>query len=274
MDEPGVDPFGRFLRFWRGVFGVSQEALAMDLASSTRHISRLENGRVRPSLRMVERIAAHLGLGKRDTQQLLWSAGYAPESEPLGFDDPALRWTRKGAARTLAAFDPSPAMLFDGTAQIRMANRAWLDWFGPGLPIEGPYTIRSYFDVLFRAVPKAEEPRNWLDTKCGILMALQQDAVITGDPGMQMVVDQLATDHGLPPDWARRATGFEPISTFVVPLDIGGRRRDCTHLSTSLGARPPAAFGTTPWFAMTVLLPARSDAVASEDHPLLHTHFL
>lgn len=274
MEEPGPGPFGRLLRFWRGVFGVSQEALALQLASSTRHISRLENGRVRPSHRMVERIAEHLELGERDTHQLLWAAGYAPEPEPLSFDDPALRWTRKGAARALDAFDPSPAMLFDGTARVRMANRAWLDWFGPALPAEGPVTLRTYFDVLFRAVPPDEAPRNWADTRCGIVMLLQQEAVISGDPGMQEVVDRLAAEHGLPGDWARRAAAFEPISTFVVPLDLAGTRRTCTHLTISLGQRPPAAHGSTGRFVLTALLPAGSHRPEPGAHPLLHTNFL
>ncbi|MDJ0853125.1 MAG: helix-turn-helix transcriptional regulator [Myxococcota bacterium] len=41
--------FGRLLRFWRGVFQRTQEDLALELDSSPRHISRLENGRVQPS---------------------------------------------------------------------------------------------------------------------------------------------------------------------------------------------------------------------------------
>jgi len=274
MDEPESGPFGRLLRFWRGVFGASQEALAMDLASSTRHISRLENGRVRPSQRMVERIARHFGLGERDAHQLLWAAGYAPESEPLSFDDPGLRWTRKGAARALAAFDPSPAMLFDGTARVRMANRAWLDWFGPSLPTKAPVTLWTYFDALFRAVPADGAPRHWEDTKCGIVMLLQQDAVIYGEPGMQRVVDELVQAHELPADWARRATSFDPISTFVVRLDIGGATRTCTHLTISLGPRPPAAHGTSSRLVLTVLLPAGAKRSEPDAHPLLHTNFL
>lgn len=272
-DTRTSDPFGRLLRFWRTVFGISQEALAFDLESSPRHISRLENGRVRPSQRMAERIAERLGLGQRDTHQLLWTAGYAPEPEPLSFDDPELRWTRKGAARTLAAFDPSPAMLFDSTGRIRMANRAWLEWFGPSLPSEGPFSIRTYFDVLFRSVPPDEEPRQWMQTKCGIVMVLQQVAVVEGKPGMQDIVDQLAADHGLPADWPQQGSAFEPISTFVVTLDIAGQRRRCTHLSVGFGPRPPAAQFSHPGLVLHALLPAGATPANDSNHPLAHTNF-
>ncbi len=274
MEESLAEPFGRLLRFWRGVFGVSQEALAHELASSTRHISRLENGRVRPSQRMVERIAQHLELGERDTHQLLWAAGYATESEPLSFDDPALRWTRKGAARALAAFDPSPAVLSDATSRVRMANHAWLDWFGPALPDDGPVTLLTYFDALFRAVPPGGEPRNWTELQCGVAMLLQQEAVMTGEPAMQEVVDQLVQNHQLPEDWARRAARFEPISTFVVPLVIGGEARTCTHLTIGLSQRPPAAHGTPGRLVLMVLLPARPATTGPDAHPLLHTNYL
>ncbi|MEO0601531.1 MAG: helix-turn-helix domain-containing protein [Myxococcota bacterium] len=273
-DEPLAEPFGRLLRFWRGVFGVSQEALAMELASSTRHISRLENSRVRPSQRMVERIAAHLDLGERDTHQLLWAAGYAPDLEPLSFDDPALRWTRKGAARALAAFDPSPAMVFDGTARVRMANRAWLDWFGPMLPDEGPITLLDYFEALFQSVPRGREPRNWTDLQCGVALLLHQESVITGEPGMQKIVEELVVTRGLPDDWARRAARFEPIATFVVPLLIEGEHRTCTHLTISLGQRPPAIHGNTGRMVLAVLLPAARGDSEPGAHPLLHTNFL
>ncbi|WP_373091958.1 helix-turn-helix domain-containing protein, partial [Zhongshania sp.] len=49
--------FGRFLKFWRGVHGMSQETLAGRLGSSPRHISRMENGSSRASEAMVLDIA-------------------------------------------------------------------------------------------------------------------------------------------------------------------------------------------------------------------------
>ena len=74
--------FGRLLRFWRGVFGRTQEDWALELDASPRHISRLENGRVQPSKAMVERIAASLALGERDTGHLLHAAGYVSLARP------------------------------------------------------------------------------------------------------------------------------------------------------------------------------------------------
>jgi len=73
MKENG---FGQLLKFWRGVHSLSQEALALSLDSSTRHISCLENGKARPSRPMIENITRVLSLGERDGCHLLLAGGF------------------------------------------------------------------------------------------------------------------------------------------------------------------------------------------------------
>lgn len=255
------------------MFEESQESLALALGSSPRHISRMENGRVRPSVEMVHRLAEHFGLRPPDTHQLLFAAGYAALPESVSFDDPRLRWTRKGAAHALAAFEPHPAVIMDGAAQIQMANRGWLDLVGPALPAVGPFSIALHFDVLLGRVPDEARPRNWEDMRSALVMSLQQEATLSGEPAQQALVDELVVRHALPADWARRALAVEPLSTFVVPLRVGGEVRWYTHLSVDVGPRGPTSPLATPRLLLMALLP-RTSASDESDHPLHVGHWL
>ena len=75
----GASPFGARLRQWRQHRGLSQLSLAGQVGSTGRHISFLETGRSRPSRQMVLRLADTLGLGVRDTNELLHAAGLSAE---------------------------------------------------------------------------------------------------------------------------------------------------------------------------------------------------
>ena len=130
MTESATElPFGRFLKFWRGVHSLSQEELAHRLDSSTRHISRLENGSSRPSETMAQDIAAALELGQRDRNYLMLSAGYTAIEEKQDFHDPALKWLRKAMVLTLRSLDPYPAALTDGLGNLLMVNRGWVGFY-------------------------------------------------------------------------------------------------------------------------------------------------
>jgi len=67
----GASPFGARLRQWRRHRGLSQLSLAGQVGSTGRHISFLETGRSRPSRQMVLRLADTLGVGLRNTNELL-----------------------------------------------------------------------------------------------------------------------------------------------------------------------------------------------------------
>ncbi len=133
-DGGAVPPFARLLKFWRGVYRLSQEELAHRLDSSPRHISRLENGRVHPSKAMVESISSKLSMGERDSSHLLIAAGFSPRVKKVDFNSPDLRWLRKAMMLTLRALDPYPATLTDGASNILMVNRGWVGLYGAVVP--------------------------------------------------------------------------------------------------------------------------------------------
>ncbi len=270
--------FGRLLRFWRGVFGRTQEDWALELDASPRHISRLENGRVQPSKAMVERIAASLALGERDTGHLLHAAGYVSPDGPLEFESPDLRWLRRATALILDALDPFPSVLTD-SASILMVNRSWLGlierWLDPA-PDEP--TMRDYYDRLLGALGARTSPEE-PDLRCGFLMTLQQEALIRDDANLQRLVDDLAAAHALPRDWPAHAARFEPTASFGVWIDVDGEPSLFFHVSRTISpAGPSHLLGGG--LAILSLLPRdthRDWSFLTEhgrDHPDLCSHVL
>lgn len=110
------------LRQWRQRRRISQLDLAMAIDSSARHLSFVENGRSRPSQAMVLKLAEHLDIPVRQRNALLVAAGYAPVYSELRFDSPELTPLRTSLQSLLTAYDPYPALVFDGGYQVVAAN--------------------------------------------------------------------------------------------------------------------------------------------------------
>jgi transcriptional regulator with XRE-family HTH domain len=108
-----TSPFGRGLRHWRRLRGVSQLDLASNAATTTRHVSYLETGRSRPSARMVDRLGDALQIPLRERNRLLEMAGL-PATYPQGdlaHDD--LAPFQRAIDRLLASHEPYPAFVLD-----------------------------------------------------------------------------------------------------------------------------------------------------------------
>lgn len=264
-------PFARLLRYWRRVHGVSQESLALALESSARHVSRLENGRVRASRAMVLKIAQHLEMGERDRNQLLSAAGYGVEALQVEIIEADERLMRRSTALLLEALEPAPAMLFDGSLRIRAVNQGWLDLLGEAKPKDPAPPVSVYIDFLFKAVPAEDQPRRWRDSQYGILLTLEQSAVLYGDDAALEMIEALRRRHDLPTDWRLRAARFEPQVSWPVSLrTIGGVRR-FSALTTVISPRGPTNYAAQAPLMLKALLPkdaAPSAASTSTDHPL------
>src|SRR5215472_5231590 len=68
--------FGRELRRWRGLRGISQLDLAVAIGTSPRHLSFVETGRASPGRTLVLRLAEALDVPIRSRNDLLTAAGY------------------------------------------------------------------------------------------------------------------------------------------------------------------------------------------------------
>lgn len=248
-------PFGRFLKFWRGVHDLSQEELAYRIESSPRHISRMENGSSRPSEAIVITISRALHLGKRDSNHLLIAAGYAPAEEKLDFQSAELKWLRKAMTLTLRALDPYPTTLTDSSTNFLMVNRGWVGFFRKNVPKDMLDTFTNQYDFLFSRKGAGKIVSNWEDTLSVILMTVQQRALLTGDTADEAIRNKLASHPSVPADWQQRAAKIEPMASFRVQIELDGRLQRFFSVNRMVDPLGPAALGAEPHFTLNTLYP-------------------
>lgn len=116
--------FGRLLRHWRGLRGLSQLALAQETGTTTRHLSYIENGRSRPGRDLVLRLAEALDLPLRSRNELLVAAGLGAEFLENELGSAMLEPYRRALLGAMEAMNPSPAFAVDAVFNLHEANRA------------------------------------------------------------------------------------------------------------------------------------------------------
>ena len=267
-------PFSGLLRFWRSVHQVSQEELAYRTGSSARHLSRLENGHVSPSLEMVEAIAVALDMLERDSNHLLIAAGFRAQEKKADFRSPGLKWLRKAMALTLRALDPHPTVLIDGSGDILMVNESWVAFCSRLIGEHHLACVTNHFDLLFSLHDASSGSKAYTDALCLILMSIQQDVLLTQDNAMQQRLTRLCATPGVPDDWARRAAQLDPMASFRVELQIDGSPERFFSVSQTVGAMGPTAYVSEPRLTINTLYPESAAKQAGADaqgyrHPLL-----
>jgi hypothetical protein len=103
---------------------MSQLNLACDAEISSKQLSLMETGWLRPSREVLLHLATCLGMPLRDKNALLSAAGIAPLFEERAFNAPALDIVRRAVEVVLAAHDPYPALVVDRHWTMLSANRA------------------------------------------------------------------------------------------------------------------------------------------------------
>jgi transcriptional regulator with XRE-family HTH domain len=114
--------FGRQLKYWRQVQGLSQLSLATIASTTTRHISFLENGRSRPSDRMVERLAEALEIPVRERNTLMKAAGFAASYPEENLDREELKPFLAAIQYLMQSHAPYPAILKNRYHEIMDLN--------------------------------------------------------------------------------------------------------------------------------------------------------
>lgn len=238
--------FGRVMRFWRGVFSLSQQDLADRLGVSLKHVSYLETGRSKPSEALVLKLGHELHLGERDFQCLLIAANHfslprQPEGSAL-LPETAI----EPLITTLKALDPFPAYITDPYGAIYLVNRAWAVIWRAALgdkAVDDPNanSYRLFFTHWrLRTV-------NWEDVSSRLIMALQQEALIHDDPRAARFLREFQALPYVPRDWALRATLARPryFYPLVSRMPDGGER---TYYITTHSVGPyPLALGARLW---------------------------
>jgi transcriptional regulator with XRE-family HTH domain len=167
VGQVGRHDLGRLLRAWRervapatvgvaasarrGTPGLRREELALLAGVSADYVKRLEQGRARPSVRVVDALSRALRLSRAEYEHLCTLAGHAAPGAgrvPTHIGPGAHRLLdRLGAgpvgvftaAWTLLATNSSWAALFrDSTARGRELNLVWSEFTGPRTCVEDP----------------------------------------------------------------------------------------------------------------------------------------
>ncbi len=269
--------FGELLRFWREIRGFSQESLAFEANSSTRHISRMENGKAMPSFAMIENLAQVMELGNRDAAYLFLAAGHVPPAEPVEFDDSKYRWLRKAMTRTLKALDPNPSVLMDSFGTILMANKAWASFCFDGVDsMGGMAAITNYHDFLFTCQSFKDAKDLRMNSLSLILMAIKQESVLTADSRYDALLERLMAYPDVPFGWKQRAANLEPMSSYRVQFEQSAELVRYYNVSQSVSAMGPVSFVAEPRLIITTLFAedeGREPVLPKiiPEHPLLYS---
>lgn len=268
--------FGRLLRFWRQLRKRSQEDVALEIDSSIRHISFLENGKSLPSREITLRLAAYFGLSGRETNNLLVAAGYTPMA--IGALNP--RETEildQSLVATLRGFDPYPSAIVDRAGEVKMINRGWVEILGKRMAPAGATGEFNLMDVFFAEDGIRQYMDNWQDNICALLVTIQQDVLVYQDPTAIANLQRYLKDPGLPLDWQVRGANLLTLSGMFLQLSLpGDETRNYIVVINTVGSE---RFIPDPMLMIFSVFP-QDDEVADAwqarlagktfEHPLLH----
>jgi transcriptional regulator with XRE-family HTH domain len=267
--------FGPLLKFWRNVHGLSQEALALNAESSTRHISYLENGKAHPSRVMIEKLSEVLNLGERDSCYLQLSAGYLPAAKVVDFHDPKYSWLRKAMIMTLKAMDPFPAALMDRYGKLIMVNKGWVAFHGSMVSKAELDAAENHYEFIFSHQHSHTPSEVKKNTLALILMAMKQEALLSPEGDYNDMFNALLALPDVPEDWKKRAASLEPQASFRVQMDINHVQQNFFSVSQMVGALGPTSYVSEPRLIINTLYPENPDLDFSKNinddlsHPLL-----
>ncbi len=210
-EEIAAGAFGRLLRYWRQVRKRSQEDVALEIDSSIRHISFLENGKSLPSRDIILRLAAYFGLSGRETNNLLAAAGYSPISmEQLNVQESEV--LRSSLIHTLRGLDPFPSAIIDRTGAVRMLNRGWLEIIGQRVPSVHRQAQFNVMDIFLAEDGLKPYMENWEDAVCAMLVTLQQEVLMFQDRQSITTLRRYLADPSIPRDWQIRGANLLTLS--------------------------------------------------------------
>jgi hypothetical protein len=202
---------------------------------------------------MVLRLAERLDVPVRERNALLVAAGYAPAFPETPLHDPAMDALRTGLDRLLAAYEPYPALVMNGTYDVVAANR------GIGALIEGAagHLLRPPMNAMRLTLhPEGLAPRivNFGEWRAHLLERMERQISLRPGAGpLRALYDKVA---GYP---ASYAGGDEPgdreALPFALPLRIEHAGQVLSFISTATTFNTPMDV-TVSELAVETFLPA------------------
>lgn len=187
MHTASTPTFGNLLKDWRQHRRFSQLQLALESDVSARHISFLETGRAKPSKDMVLKLATCLLLPKRDLNQALLAAGYAPLYTELDLQAPDLQPVLAAITHMIERHLPYPALVLNHEWDVVQTNSA-----AQALWAELGFTQANLLEALIAADQPNSPILNWQETAAASLLRLHYEIYSSGgSPRLQKLAQQL-----------------------------------------------------------------------------------
>ncbi|WP_221351211.1 helix-turn-helix domain-containing protein [Streptomyces beigongshangae] len=181
---------GALLRGWRERRRITQLELALSSETSARHISFIETGRAKPSQAMVLRLAEGLDVPVRERNALLVAAGYAPAYPDTPLTAPAMKALRSGLDSLLAAYEPNPALVMDGTYDVVAANRGVRALLS-GLPEHVLAPPLNAMRLILHPLGLASRIRNFDEWRAHLLQRIERQIMLRASDGLRRLHDEL-----------------------------------------------------------------------------------
>src|SRR3954469_18499707 len=229
MDYVAARPaVGVLLRDWRQRRRMTQMDVALEAGVSARHLSFVETGRSAPSADMVKRLAEQLDVPLRERNELLLAAGYAPAFGQRDLDEPEMGPVREALDRVLAGHEPFPAVVVDRDWGMVAGNSA-IPLLTAGV---ADHLLEPPVNVLRLTLhPEGMAPRiaNLPEWRAHLLDRLGRQAVVSGDPALSALYDELAALPGGGPASPQPDLAAGEIA---VPLRIRAEGGELSFIST------------------------------------------
>lgn len=224
---------GDLLRYWRGRRGFSQLDLALEGATSQRHLSFVESGRSVPSRNILVALSESLNIPLRERNALLLAAGYAPIYAEASLDDATMKAVTKAIDQMLFNHEPHPALLIDRYWNVERTNASATAFFGSMIDFAAFPKPRNLLELTFDPTGLRPHIEDWETVAAGLLQRVRREALgLVIDDRLQALLDKLnrypgveklpvstSPDGPLLPITFRR--GAERISYFSLVTTIG-----------------------------------------------------
>ena len=216
---------GPLLREWRTRRRLSQLDLSARTGVSTRHLSCVETGRSRPSRDLLLYLADELEMPRRDTNDLLLAAGFAPTFSHLDLAADEMAAAREVVRLVLDGNGGNPTTVIDTRWNLVDANAAALWLTGDVAPhlLEGTINVARlslHPDGLAPLLVDFDEFAGHL------LRHMRHTLAATHDPELHALIDEC---EQFAPGAARTVSVNDDI---VLPVRIRVGGHDLTFMST------------------------------------------
>lgn len=222
---------GEVLRHWRRARGKSQLDLALDAATTPRHVSFIETGRAKPSREMIHTLAGALEIPLRDRNTLLVAAGFAPLYGHRDLAGIELAPARRALDLLLQRHEPYPAVVMDRRWNLVQVNRGGERFFGAlGADLDPGATV-NVLRAIFHPDGLRPSVEDWETVAESLVQRVHRESIGgVPDAEVRAILDEVLRYPGVPPRWRTPNLGA-PLDP-LVPVTFRNERGRWRFFST------------------------------------------